>query len=67
MAEGSDMNEVIMTEEGDDTFMGDQNEQPFILLLRVTQLNGISLPISGFTGRAMSQILNEVAGLVPKR
>ena len=34
--------------------MGDWNEQPFVLLLRVTQSNGKPLPIGGFTGRAMS-------------
>ena len=66
MAEGSDMNEVIKTKEEGDTFMGDQNEQPFVLLLRVTQSNGKPLPICGFTGRAMWQMLNEVAGVVPK-
>ena len=54
MAKGSDMKEVIKTEEGGDPFMGDQNEQTFALLLRVTQLNGEPLPIGGFTGRAMS-------------
>ena len=66
MAKESDMNEAIKTEEGDDPFMGDENEQPFVLLLRVTQLNGKPLPIGGFTGRAMSQMLHEVAGVVPK-
>ena len=33
MAEESDMNEVMKTEEGDGSFMGDRNEQPFVLLL----------------------------------
>ena len=66
MAKGSDMNEVMKTEMGGDTFMGDQNEQPFVLLLRVTQLNGKPLPIGGFAGRAMSQMLHKVAGVVPK-
>ena len=46
--------------------MGDLNEQPFVLLLRVTQSNGKLLPIGGFTGRAMSQMLHEVAWVVPK-
>ena len=64
MAKECDMNEVIKTEEGCDTFMGDRNEQPFVLLLRVTQSNGKPLPIGGFTGRAMSQMLNEFAGVV---
>ena len=59
MAKGSDMNEVIKTEEGGDTFLGDQNEQPFVLLLKVTQSNGKPLPIGGFTGRAMSHMLKE--------
>ena len=66
MAEESHMNEVIKTEEGDDPFMGDQNEQPFVFLLRVTQSNGKPLPIGGFMGRAMLLMLHEVAGVVPK-
>ena len=44
------MDEVIKTEVGEDTFVGDWNEQPFALLLRETQLNGKLLPIGGFTG-----------------
>ena len=60
------MNEVIKTEEGYDPFMGDQSEQPFVLLLRVMQSNGKPLPIGGFTGRAMSQMLHEVAGVFPR-
>ena len=51
---------------GEDPFVGDQNKQPFALLLRVTQTNGKSLPIGGFTGQAMSQMLHEVAGVIPK-
>ena len=53
MAKGSDMNEMIKTEEGDGPYMGDQSRQPFVLLLRVTQSNGKPLPIGGITGRAM--------------
>ena len=60
------MNEVIKTEVGDDPFIGDWNEYTFVFLLRVTQSNGKPLPIGGFTGRAMSQMLHEVAGVVPK-
>ena len=66
MAKGSDMNEVIKTEDGDDPFMGDWSGQSFVLLLRVTQSNGKPLPIGECTGRAMSQMLREVAGVVPK-
>ena len=66
MAEGSDVNEMIKTEEGDDPFMWDQSRQPFVLLLRMTQSNGKPLHIGGFKGRAMSQMLHEVAGEVPK-
>ena len=57
---------MIKTEEGEDTFLGDWNVQPFALLLRVTQLNGKPLLIGGFMGRAMSQMLHEVAGVIPK-
>ena len=60
------MDEIVKTEEGDDLHRGDQNEQPFVLLLRVTQSGGKPLPIGGLTGRAMSQMLYEVAGVVPK-
>ena len=66
MAEESDMNEMLQTEEGDDPYKGDQNGQPFVLLLRVMQANGKPLPIGVFTGRAVSQMLHEIAGVVPK-
>ena len=66
MAEGSDMYEVIKTEEGDDHFMGDLSGHPFVLLLRVMQSNGKPLPIGGFTDREMSQMLPGVAGVVLK-
>ena len=67
MAEESDMNEMLQNEKGDDTYNGDWNGQPFILLLRVTQTNGKPLPIGGFTGRAMSQIYMKLLGWFPKR
>ena len=60
------MNEIIKTEEGDDLYVGDLSGQPFALLLRMTQSNGKPIPIGGFTGRAMSHMLHEVAGVVPK-
>ena len=60
------MNEMIKTEEGDDPYIGDQRRQPFVLLLRVTQSNGKPLPTGRLTGRAMSQMLHEVAEVVPK-
>ena len=66
MAEGNDINEMVKVEDGDDCHQGDQNDQPFVLLLRVTQANGKPLPIGGFTGRAMAQMLHEIAGVVPK-
>ena len=46
--------------------MGDQSGQPFVLLLRVMQSNGKPLPLGGFTGTAMSQMLHKVARVVPK-
>ena len=67
MAKESDMNEMLKTEEGDDPYMGNQNGQPFVLLLRVTQSNGKPLTVGGFTGRVMSQMLREVAGVVSQR
>ena len=66
MSEENDMNEVLQNEEENDTSKGDQNGQPFILLLRVTQANRKPLPIGGFTARAMSQMLHEITGVIPK-
>ena len=60
------MDEVLQNEEGEDPYKGDQNRQPFTLLLRVTQANKKPLPICGFTTKAMSQMLHEVTGVVPK-
>ena len=45
MAEGSNMNKVMKTKEGDDLFMGDWSGQTFVLVLRVIQSNGKPLPI----------------------
>ena len=66
MAEGSDMNEMIKVEDGEDSHRGDRNEQPFVLLLKVTQSSGKPLPIGGLTVRAMAQMLHEIAGVIPK-
>ena len=66
MAEGGIMEDVVKTEVGEDTSMGDENDQLFTLLLRVTQTNCKPLPIGGFTGWVMSQMLQEVAGVIPK-
>ena len=37
-----------------------------MLLLRVTQANGRPLPIGGFTGRAMTQMMHDIMGVIPK-
>ena len=66
MAEENDMRGMIKTDEGDDLHSVDWNEQPFLLLLRLMQVNGKPLHIGGFTTRAMSQMLHEVAGAIPK-
>ena len=60
------MEDMVKTEMGEDTSLGDKNNQPFALLLRVTQSNGRPLPIGGFTGRMMSQMLHEITGVIPK-
>ena len=58
MAEGNDINEMAKVEDGEDCHQGDQNDQLFVLLLRVTQTNGKLLPIGEFTRRAMVQMLH---------
>ena len=63
MAEGNNMSGQVKVEEEEGYFGGDKREQPFVLLLRVTQANGKPLPIGGFTGRVMVQMLYEIAGV----
>ena len=37
-----------------------------MLLLRVTQTNGRPLAIGGFTSRAMTQMVHDITGVIPK-
>ena len=37
-----------------------------MLLLRVTQANGRPLPSGGFTSRAMTQMMHDIMGVIPK-
>ena len=53
----------LRSKEQEGYLRGDKREQPFVLLLRVTQASGKPLPIGGFTGRAMAQMLYEIAGV----
>ena len=66
MAEGNDMDEDLKGEEEEGYLGDDKREQSFVLLLRVTQASGKPLPIGGFTGRAMAQMLYEIAGVTPR-
>ena len=66
MAEGNDMDEEVKVEEEEGYLKGDKSEQPFVLLLRVTQASGKPLLKGGFTGRPMAQMLYEIAGVTPK-
>ena len=56
MANGGIMEDVVKTEVGEDTSVGDKNDQPFALLLRVTQSNNKPLPIDVFTGWVTSHM-----------
>ena len=60
------MGEEVKVKEEEGYIRGDKREQPFVLLLRVTQTSGKPLPIDGFTGRAMAQMLYEIAGMTPR-
>ena len=61
MAERNDMGEEVKVEEEEGYLGEDKREQSFVLLLRVTKANGKPLPIGGFTSRAITQMLYEVA------
>ena len=66
MAEGNSMSKEVKTEDEEGYLGEDKREQAFVLLLRVTQANGKPLPIGGFTSRAMAQMLNKIAGMIPR-
>ena len=66
MAKGNDMGEEVKVEEEEGYLGEDKREQSFVLLLRVTQASGKLLPLGGFTGRAMAQMLYEIAGVTPR-
>ena len=42
-------------------------DQQFVLLLRVTQANGRPLPTGGFMSRAMTQMIHNIMGVVPRQ
>ena len=58
--------EIAQVEEDDECHCTDPKDQLFVLLLRVTQANGRPLPIGGFTGRAMTQMIHDIMGVTPK-
>ena len=58
--------EIVKVEEGDECHHTDPKGQLFVLLLRVTQANGTPLPIGGFTSRAMTQMIHDIMGIIPK-
>ena len=66
MAEENDISEEVMVEEEEGYLGKDKREQSFVLLLRVTQAKGKALPIGGFTGRAMEEMLYEITGVTPR-
>ena len=65
MAEGNSMSEEVKVEDEEGYLGEDKREQAFVLLLRVTQANGKSLPNCGFTNKAIAQMLYEIAGVTP--
>ena len=62
------MEDVVKVEVGDDTSVSNESIQQFalLLILRMTQLNGIPLQVGRFTGWVISQMLHEISGVVPK-
>ena len=66
MAEENEVEEVVNVEEGDEHHHTDPKDWLFVLLLRVTQANGRPLPIGGFTSRAMTQMIHEIMGVIPR-
>ena len=66
MAEESEVEDAVKVEEGDECHCTDLKDKLFVLLLRVTQANGRTLPIGGFTSRAITQMMHEIMGVIPR-
>ena len=64
MAEEDEIGDVVKEEEGDECHHTDLKDRIYVLLLRVTQANGRPLPFGGFTGRAMTQMIHEIMGII---
>ena len=58
--------EMMQVEEGDKCHHPNLRHQQFVLLLRVTQANGRPLPTGGFMSRAMTQMMHDIMGVIPK-
>ena len=58
--------EIAQVEEGDECHHTDLKDRLFVLLLRVTQANDRPLPIGGFMSRAMTQMIHDITGVIPK-
>ena len=56
----------MKVEEGNEHPHADPKDCLFILLWRVTQANGTPLLIGGFTSRAVTQMIHEIAGVIPR-
>ena len=57
---------MAQVEEGDKCHHTDLKDQLFVLLLRITQANDRPLPTGGFTSRAMTQMIHDIMGVIPK-
>ena len=58
--------EMVQVQDGDECHHTDLKDQLFVFLLRVTQANGRPLPTGGFTSRAMTQMIHDIMGVIPK-
>ena len=58
--------EIMQVEEGDKCHCPNLRDRQFVLLLRVTQAKGRPLPTGGFMSRAMTQMIHDITGVIPK-
>ena len=67
MTEGEEViEEIVKVEEGEEHHCTDLKDRLFVLLLRVTQANGRPLQIGGFMSRAMTQMIHDIMGVIPR-
>ena len=56
----------MKVEEGDECHRTDLKDQLFFFIIKSNQTNGRPLPIGGFTSGAMTRMIQDITGVIPR-